>query len=447
MAELTFESGVGEVTGANFLLQINLTRMLVDCGMIQGESLADESNAEQFAYDPASIEYLLITHAHLDHVGRIGKLVKEGFRGEIYSTPQTKELAELVMRDAVGIMSMRASEQMPLYDMSHVDQALSLWKTVDYHTEFTLGPAQIYFKDAGHILGSAMIQIVCEGRKILFTGDLGNSPSPLLRDTENLGDADYIVMESVYGDRNHESREDRIAILRNIVNDAVNRGGALIIPSFAIDRTQVLLLELNNMVEKGEIRSVPVFLDSPMASRATEIHRNNTGLFNDNIRNQIRSGDDIFSFPKLKFTVDSGESALIRNSPNPKIILAGSGMSVGGRIVGHEAYYLPDPKNTILLVGYQAAGSLGRQIAEGAKKVKIGREHIKVKARIETLYGFSAHKDSDHLVEFVENADKMPKKVFVAMGELGASSHLSRRLNVELGVNAIVPDIGKKYVI
>jgi metallo-beta-lactamase family protein len=284
-------------------------------------------------------------------------------------------------------------------------------------------------------------------QKLLFTGDLGNSPSPLLRDTEDVGDVSYLVMESVYGDRNHEERNDRDNKFEQIIKDSIARGGTLIIPSFAIDRTQILLYELNNLVEQKRIPSVPIFVDSPMAIKATEIYRNSTGLFNDQVQEQIRRGDDIFAFKNLEYVMSANDSRDIEKIKGAKIILAGSGMSVGGRIVGHEAEYLPDPKNTLLLVGYQAAGSLGRQLADGAKKVHIHKKEIKVKAKIETLYGYSAHKDGDHLVEFVSTGTDALREVFVVMGEPGASMHLAQRINAELGVKAIMPERGKVYFV
>jgi metallo-beta-lactamase family protein len=486
--KLTFCTGVGTVTGANFLLEIPLKdgrseagsetgsetgsgvgsgagsegearflRVLVDCGLIQGERIALQENEEPFSYSPGSIQALFVTHAHLDHVGRIPKLVKEGFKGPIYSTLQTRALAELVLNDAGGILKTEAGQEgfAPLYDESDVQQVFPLWKTVEYHEPMQVTEGvEVIFKDAGHILGSSMIEFSCgggnsagtsEGRtKILFTGDLGNSPAPLLRNTEEVGDVDFLVMESVYGDRNHD-REGRANQFRQIINDTIERGGTLVIPTFSIDRTQVLLYELNNFVEKKLIPSVPVFVDSPMAIKATEIYKNNTGLFNDHVREQIANGDDIFKFPHLQYTFTQNESRVIENTHGPKIVLAGSGMSIGGRVIGHEKFFLPDEKNTILLVGYQTAGSLGRHLLDGAKKVHIHGEAVKVKAHIETIYGYSAHKDSDHLVQFVSTGTEKLKQVFVAMGEPKASMHLAQRINDELGVKAIVPDRGRVF--
>jgi metallo-beta-lactamase family protein len=287
-----------------------------------------------------------------------------------------------------------------------------------------------------------MVEIESGEIKTLFTGDLGNSPAPLLRDTEPIGDVDYLITESVYGDRNHEPKEQRVAEFERVIKETIARGGTLVIPAFSIDRTQVLLFELNNMVEQKSIPSVPIFVDSPMAIKATEVYMTNTALFNDQVRSQIKKGDDIFSFPKLEYTILQNESRDIEKMKGAKIILAGSGMSVGGRVVGHEEHYLPDEKNTILLVGYQTTGSLGRRLADGAKKVHIHDREVHVRAHIETLYGYSAHKDSDHIVEFVSTATDRLKQIFVTMGEPKASMYLAQRLNDELGVKAIVPQVG-----
>ena len=453
---ITFCTGVGTVTGANFLLESAAgAKVLVDCGLVQGEKVALDENHEPFAYQPAAIQALLITHAHLDHVGRIPKLVREGFAGPIYSTSETRDLAQLVLNDAVGILAEEARRTggVPLYGLPDVQKIFPLWKTIPYHQAFEAAPGvSVFFKDAGHILGSAMIEVAVNSdmgaggaMKVLFTGDLGNSPAPLLRDTEPVGDIDYLVMESTYGDRNHEPREDREATLERIIKEALARGGTLVIPTFSIDRTQVLLYELNELIRQGRVPSVPVFVDSPMAIKATDIYKASEDLFNDSVRREIASGDDIFSFPHLEYVMSQGESGDIERMKGAKIILAGSGMSVGGRVISHEEHYLPDSQSTLLLVGYQAAGSLGRELADGAKKVRIHGRDIAVKARVETLYGYSAHKDGDHLVTFVATATPRLKQVFVAMGEPGASMHLAQRLNDELHVKALMPERLRSY--
>lgn len=444
------------MTGANFMLEkksstegdSDSVKILVDCGMIQGSKFAENLNRSEFKYDPSSVNYLLITHSHIDHIGRIPKLVHDGFNGTILSTPETKELSRLMLEDSLKILEEEARQygQLPLYDKEDVEKSLSLWKTLPYHTARELaGGLHVYFKDAGHILGSAMIEIAYNGKKIVFTGDLGNSPSPLLKDTENIADADYILMESVYGDRNHESREERKEKLKDFIRKTLEKKATLIIPAFSLERTQAILHEMNDIFENGDVASLPVFIDSPLAAKVTEVYRKYAlDDFNETVKDEIKAGDDVFNFPRLKFTVRAEESMKIKNTPNPKIIIAGSGMSHGGRIVQHEKTYLSDPNTILLLVGYQAVGSLGRQLEDGAKKVNIFGESVIVRAKIEKINGYSSHKDSDNLVNFVESAAILGKikKVFVVMGELKSSLFLAQRLRDELRVNAIHPKNG-----
>lgn len=444
---LTCYSGVGSVTGANFLLEIAGKKVLVDCGLIQGEKVAQEENRKDFEYKPSEMDILFVTHAHLDHVGRIPKLVKDGFNGVIYSTPETMQLAALILTDAVGLLEREASNEgvLPLYGEADMKKALTLWKTIPYHTETAIEGFSVYLKDAGHILGSSMIEFRHEGKKIVFTGDLGNSPTPLLRDTESIEGADYVVMESVYGDRNHEPKDERRKKLESIILDTISKKGTLIIPAFSLERTQVILYEINKLVETKVIPTIPVYVDSPLATSVTDVYKASTHLFNERAQGEIRGGDDIFNFPRLSFTVSQRESREIDSTQSPKIIIAGSGMSVGGRVRHHEEIYLPHPENTVLLVGYQTLGSIGRHLLDGAKKVSFNGVEIKVQARIDSIMGYSSHKDSDRLVEFAETAQKTVKKIFIAMGEPKASLFLAQKIRDNLGLDALYPERLKRY--
>jgi metallo-beta-lactamase family protein len=463
---VTFFSGVGSVTGANFMLEVGEVsigtplRLLVDCGLAQGDSTSAEENRQPFMYDPKTVDYLFLTHAHLDHVGRIPKLVKDGFRGTIYSTPETLALARLILADAVGILGREAQESgtKPIYGIDDVATTFTLWKTIPYHVDTKVGEGKlaqghalsVVLKDAGHVLGSSMYQFTYtdsagEKKNIVFTGDLGNSPTPLLRDTEDIPGAEYIVMESVYGDRNHEPKELRRQKLMEIINDTLKKNGTVLIPAFSIERTQVILYEINELVEKGLIPSVPVFVDSPLAIKVTQIYETSTNLFNDTVQAEIRSGENVFNFPKLQFTLTNDESKTIDHTKPQKIIIAGSGMSTGGRVRHHETLYLSDPKNSVIFVGYQAPGTLGRQISDGAKKVNISGVDIDIKARIENILGYSSHKDSDHLVQFVGTAGQSLKKDFVVMGEPKSAAFLAQRLRNELSVDAVCPERGVPY--
>jgi metallo-beta-lactamase family protein len=444
--KLSFHGAAGDVTGANFMAEVDSGIFLVDCGLHQGGKFATERNRDPFPYNPADVDVLLVTHAHQDHIGRIPKLVKDGFNGVIYSTTPTMELAEIMLLDTLGIMTEQAREDgiLPMYDKKDVQKAMSLWKGVPYHNDLEFLPGvRAFFRDAGHVLGSATIEISYGDKKILFTGDLGNSPTPLLHNIEETSDVNYIVMESVYGDRNHHQPEQRTAQLEKVIEDTVNRGGTLMIPAFSLERTQELLFELNDLVENKRIPRVPIFLDSPLAISVTEIYQHSTEYFNKNTRKIINSGDDIFDFPGLKMTPRVEDSKKINVAPSPKIIVAGSGMMNGGRMLHHALHNLSDPDNTLLFIGYQAAGTLGRVIQDGAKKVKIFREMIPVKAHIETIEGYSGHAGSDQLIQFVEERKKNLEQVFCVMGEPTSSLFLVQRLRDYLGVNAQAPQEGE----
>jgi metallo-beta-lactamase family protein len=449
-AKVEFMGGVGEATGANFIVRtMNGHSFAVDCGLVQGGEFATDINHAPFRFDAKSVEVLLITHAHMDHIGRIPKLIKEGFTGVIYSTPQTRELADIMLRDAVRLITRESIERRkePLYSEADVAKAMSLWQIHEYHSEFEFLPGiKARFIDAGHILGSAIIEISTKEGNAIFTGDLGNSPTPLLPDTEVPDiEADFMIIESVYGDRNHESKEERDRRLEQIVGESLRKGGTVVIPSFSIERTQVILYELNDLVEKRKLPKVPVYVDSPLAIAVTHVYKDNADLFKPEVRERIRSGDDIFEFPGLRFVRSSDESHAIHHHAGPKIIIAGSGMSVGGRVIHHEKFYLGDKNAVILLVGYQVAGSLGRKIEDGIKQIQIEGEMIRVHARIEKISGYSSHKDSDHLVEFVGSMKKAPRVVYVAMGEPKSSAFLAQRLRDEIGVNAVCPEDGQSY--
>ena len=445
MAEvkLYFHGGVGTVTGANFLLETGKLTIAVDCGLLQDGRESNEKNRAPFPYDPKNIDILFITHAHMDHIGRIPKLVRDGFGGVIYSTPETKAIAAVMLEDELSVLTKESKLEglEPFYDENDIVRSMELWHTMPYHTLTPIGDSiQVYLRDAGHILGSAMVEFRRNNKRLVFTGDLGNTPTPLLCDTEPLEDTTYLVTESVYGDRNHENRDERRQKLAEAVNTSLAKGGVLLIPTFSLEKTQVLLHELNDLLLAQKIQKVPMYLDSPLAIKVTDIYRQMTSSFNLEAKMEIASGDDIFDFPELHRTESMEDSKAIDHQPNPKIILAGSGMSNGGRIQRHEKLYLSNPNNTILFLGYQAVGSLGRRLVEGAKFLDIGGESVAVKANVVIVSGYSSHKDSEHIVEFVEHTAKTLKKVFVVMGEPKASLFLAQRLRDYAGVNAEYPE-------
>ncbi len=449
--KLTFCSGATTVTGANFLLETldepTPLRILVDCGLEQGSHESELHNRKPFPYDPKSIDYLFVTHAHIDHVGRIPKLVRDGFAGKIFSTPETRKLAPIMLEDSMKVFKMDQQEFEPLYDEADIQNTMKLWHDIPYDTCTELsGGFEVCAKDAGHILGSVMYEFTYNGTNIVFTGDLGNSPTPLLRDTAIINDANYLVMESVYGDRNHESTEKRRDMLENVIEEAVKRNGTLVIPSFSLEKTQVLLHEINDLLKEGRIPAEPVFLDSPLAIKVTEIYKGQSRGYNAAITEEMKQ-DDIFNFPHLKMVNSTEESKALIDAPDPKIIIAGSGMSVGGRVVHHEMHYLPDPKNTLLLVGYQALGTLGRRLQNGEKQVKIFGQNVPVRARVETISGYSSHKDSDHLLDFVANTRDSLIRVFTVMGEPKAAMFLTQKIQDNLAVEAVHPNDGDSVVL
>jgi metallo-beta-lactamase family protein len=442
-AKIKFCGGTGSVTGANFLFEADGKKILVDCGLTQGMKLADDMNWEPFSYNPAEIDILFVTHAHVDHLGRIPKLIQDGFQGKIYSTKPTKDLASPMLLDTMTILSKNIEFGLEkIYTEENIKLALSSWSGFDYHENIKLSDnlnAKLF--NAGHILGSAMIEFIFNGKKILFTGDLGNSPSPILPDTEKVTDIDYMIMESVYGDRNHESRDNRRKFLEEIIEDNHKRKGTLIIPTFSLERSQELLFEINTLVENNRIPVMPIFLDSPLAIRLTEVFKKYKDYFNDTAQKAMIHDKYLFDFPGLHSTLKTEESKMINNVPNPKVIIAGSGMSAGGRIVHHERHYLPDSNNTILLLGYQSVGTPGRLIQEGVKTVRIGGEYINVKAHVVTISGYSGHKDSDGLVNFIEDMQDSLKKIFVVMGEPKSSMFLVQKIKDNLGIDTYAPEL------
>lgn len=452
--KLYFHGAAESVTGANYLIECAGAKILVDCGLNQGGRFAEKSNYQSFAYNPAEIDAILITHAHIDHVGRIPKLCRDGFKGKIIATHPTLDLARLALDDSVHLLAEEAArfKEEPLFEENDVINAWKLTHGVNYHQEIKISSnIKAKFYDAGHILGSSIIELILtEGSKrikIVFSGDLGNPPIPLLRPTEGVESADYVLIESAYGDRIHEDRFQRKEKLEHVIEDSIRHGGALMIPAFALERTQELLFEINDLAESGRIPKIPVFLDSPLAIKATAVYQKYSDYFNKEAVYLIKSGDDLFNFPGLEFSLTTQSSKAINDVASPKIIIAGSGMSEGGRILHHEKRYLPDPKSVLLIIGYQPQGTLGRALLDGAQEIKIYGEKVLVRAQVKAIGGYSAHADQIGLLKWLGQINLPIKKVFVVQGEAGPASTLAFKIQNELGLLAEVPKVGQVFAL
>ena len=450
--KLTFYGGAEEVTGSNYLLESDGTKILIDCGLFQGSKYSEEGNQIPFQYDPKSIDALLVTHGHIDHIGRIPKLFKDGFRGKIYSTAPTKDFAEPLLLDAMHMMSEEGVRHgtKDLYNEDDIDGALKLWDTYPYHELITIGPFEIEFYDAGHILGSASILVSAEGKRVLFSGDLGNTPSLFIKPTEYFENVDYALIESAYGNRVHEDAAGRSDVLEDVIEETTKRGGVVMIPSFALERTQEMIYEINELSEAGKIPEVPVFVDSPLAIKLTAIYQKyskNPDYINEEFIAHEHPGRSTFTLPGVTMTLTTEQSKEINDVPAPKIIIAGSGMSQGGRILHHEIRYLPDPKSLILFVGYQSKGSLGRAILEGASHVKIMGEDVEVHCKKSVISGYSAHADQNQLMRWLAPMREHVKTVFVVQGEKESAEALAQRARDELAIRAIVPSVNTTVVL
>lgn len=449
--KLSFHGATEEVTGSCFLLTTEHGRLLIDCGMRQGERVCQLHDLDQFTFDPATLTAVAVTHSHFDHTGRLPELVARGFTGPIYSTPPTKAITKIILDDSLNIMTEnaeRCGDTMP-YDEVAKNQALEQMVGVAYHTAIEpFKGVSVMFHDAGHILGSSFISVEVKetGKdpiKLVFSGDIGNDDVPILPDTEVLSSADWVICESTYGDRDHEPPRERSAKLAAFANKILKQEGTLLIPAFSVERTQEILYELANLVEKGKIPQVPVYLDSPLAIRATTIYRHYRHYLQ--LDHPILAGEELFSFPMLRETLLTDQSKAINLDHRPKIIVAGNGMMTGGRILHHLMRYLPDPNSGLLVVGFQAPGTLGRRILNGDKQVHIYREAIDVKLTIENIEAFSAHGDRDKLSRWLIPETGKIKKIFLVHGEgktkIAFTDLLKKRTDAEI----IIPRLNQEF--
>lgn len=468
---ITFLGAAKAVTGSCYLVETGEIKFLVDCGMFQGRADEVLLNSEPFPFNPQELDFMLLTHAHIDHSGRIPKLYMDGFKGTVYATKPTVQLCGIMLPDSGHIQEMEnewlnrkrqragKSSVMPLYTVKEATDCLGLFKGVAYGEAFRVtDDIRVRFNDAGHILGSAIIEIWVreDGKdtKIVFSGDLGNKGIPILRDPTVIAEADYLVVESTYGNRLHALKKDkdRLERLITIVSETVAKGGNVIIPSFAVGRTQEIIYDLNKYMDVfgdsvNKILDIPVYVDSPLATSATRIFRENLDCFDEEARQYIANGDNPLDFPTLKFTQSPDESRQLNEKTESTIIISASGMCEAGRIKHHLKHNLWRKESTILFVGYQAEGTLGRKLLEGATKVKLFGEEISVNARIETIDGFSGHADKAGLLSWIGSIGQKPKKVFVVHGELEIMNEFAQTLSDELGLKCIIPARGDSYVV
>jgi metallo-beta-lactamase family protein len=454
--KLTFFGAAHAVTGSCHCLEVGGKKILIDCGLQQGR---DEHDNNALDFSPGYIDYVLVTHAHIDHSGRIPLLVKQGFHGRILTTGLTAELMSIMLRDSAHIQESdaqwinqkgkRAGREMvePLYTLADAEAAIQMLETVEYGWLFDLCEGvKVRFTDAGHLLGSSTVEIwATEGdvtRKIVFSGDLGNVDQPVIRDPQPVDEADYVVMESTYGDRNHEPPESYTEALAELIDQVFSRGGNIVIPSFAVGRTQELLYFLREIKQRGLVKAMPNFtvcVDSPLAMEATKIYSGNLhGYLDEEAIALIQGGENLFTFPGLTLVQTLEESKALNADPTPKIIISASGMCDAGRIRHHLKHNLWRPECAVVFVGYQGEGTLGRRLLDGAKSVKLFGEEISVQAQIINFKGMSSHADRDHLLQWVEHFSPTPTQVFVVHGDAPVADLFAGSLN-ERGIPAHAP--------
>ncbi len=461
---VTFAGAAKTVTGSCFLVETDNTSFIVDCGMHQGKSEETALNRLPFPFSVSDIDFMLLTHAHIDHSGRIPRLYKEGFDKPIYTTKATAQLCAIMLPDSGHIQEMEAEWQMkkktraggpveePMYTMQDAIESCKLFSTVSYDQEFSpAADVRVVMRDAGHILGSAILEVYIkesddQETKVVFSGDLGNRDIPIMRDPTIIEGADYLIIESTYGDRLHQVNGDKIETFVRVIEETIEKGGNVVIPSFAVGRTQEVIYALNKEEEKykdhrTKFMRTPVYVDSPMAISATKVFRDNMDCFDDEAKEYIRNGDNPLDFENLNFTETAIESRALNTDEQSKIIISASGMCDAGRIKHHLKHNLWRKDSTVIFVGYQAVGTLGRRIVDGAKKVRIFDEEIAVNARIENIEGFSGHADRAGLLQWISAMAKKPAKIILVHGEEEAINSFSKAIQDDFGIETWIPGL------
>ena len=470
--QITFLGATKTVTGSNFLVEGAGKKFLIDCGLYQGGSKEEEKNDEPFLYDPKEIDFMILTHAHIDHSGRIPLLYNDGFRGAIYTQKATMDLCSIMLPDSGHIQEQEAEWKnrkrvrqgknivIPLYTAEDAEKCMEIFKPVNYDEIIEITPEiHIRFNDAGHMLGSAIVEVWInedgQDKKIVFSGDIGNNDIPLLSSPTMIETTDYLVMESTYGGRLHNRNDEKANLFLNIVSETLEKNGTVVIPSFAVGRTQEILFEINKLKDKRddeefrkkyeELMRVPVYVDSPLAISATEVFEENMDLFDEETKAYIQKGNNPLEFPGLKFTRTVEESKALNESDESCIIISASGMCDVGRIKHHLKHNIWNPKNTILFVGYQAPGTLGYSIVNGAKKIKLFGEEVAVNARIEYIEGYSGHADQEGLLNFIYSFLKKPKHIFLLHGEPEGQEVLKNKILETTNLPVSIPSFGETY--
>jgi metallo-beta-lactamase family protein len=465
-ARLRFLGAARNVTGSRHLLEVDGTQILVDCGLYQERQFASR-NWDPFDVPPAKIHAVLLTHAHLDHCGLLPKLVKEGFRGRIYCTAATAEIAKIILLDAAKIQEEDAAykkkrhkkegragphDDVPLYTVADAQACAPLFAPVSYGQDVQVAPGvHATFREAGHVLGSSFINVNVqqngETRDVLFSGDVGRTHRPIIRDPDAVKDGDYVLVESTYGDRLHEDRTDIKTAIANAINATAEAGGNLIVPSFALERSQELLYFISELLREDAIPHVMVFLDSPMASAITKVFKRHPELYDAQMRRTVQKRESPFDFPGMKYTETTKESKVINTIKGTIIVIAGSGMCTAGRIKHHLVNNITRPQSTIMFVGYQAVGTLGRRIVDGDPEVRILGRNYPVKARVVQIQGFSAHADRDELLQWLSSLPKPPRKLFVIHGEAESAQSFGRYVHEKTGWDVAVPDYREEVIL
>ena len=468
--KISFLGAAKLVTGSNYLIETKNCKFVMECGMFQGSKSIGRLNYQPFTYNPGDIDFMLLSHAHIDHSGRIPKLVKDGFKGKIYCTKATEDLCSIMLPDSGYIQEMetkwdnrkrkRSGRKLrePLYTVEEAKKSIKHFRPVLYDQTIKINEEiTVRFVDAGHILGSAIIELWIkeDGKeiKLVFSGDLGRRNRPILRDLSRIQKADYIIVESTYGNKKNHPSENDAGELISIINNTVKKGGNVVIPSFAVERAQDIIYELNKYYDESiksvdkDFLQVPVYIDSPLTVSATEIFERNPDCFDEKTLELIKTGDNPLDFRNLIFTRNVEESKQINKTPESKVIISASGMCSAGRIKHHLKHNLWRNESSIVFVGYQAEGTLGRRIKEGEKSVKLFGEEIQVNAKIYTLDGFSGHADKEGIMWWLEGFENKPKKIFIVHGEEEASREISKKIEEELNIVTYIPELGDTLIV